>query len=109
MSDVYEHNPDDHEDPLTGPTLMVGGLGAVALVAILLVLTALYYNAKADEVEEQVVLQERREVRDLHDEQAQVLQVAGQWVDRDDGGQTIRAYIIPIDRAMELIVEEADR
>ncbi len=56
-----------------------------------------------------MVLQERREVRDLHDEQAQVLQVAGQWVDRDDGGQTIRAYIIPIDRAMELIVEEADR
>ena len=106
MTDVFEHNPDDHDDPSTGLTWYVGGIGALLMVAILLALTALYYNVKAEEIQDQFVKPGRLEVMDLHARQEQRLHVPGEWVTREEAGETVRAYVIPIERAMELIAAE---
>ena len=108
MSDTYEHNPNDHEDPLAGVTMMVGGLGAIGLVAIMLLLTAIYYNAKTDDVRAKVYMQEREEVRDLYVAQENLLHETGRQP-RDVLGEMVDVNVIPIDQAMDIIVAEAGR
>jgi len=107
VSDVYEHNPGDHEDPQAGPTLLVGIVGTLMLVAILLALTAIYYNAKAREVEVQVVDVDRAEVRDLYEGQRALLHESGRKP-REVLGETVEVDVIPIERAMALVVQEAN-
>ena len=70
MSDVFEHNPGDHEDPLTGPSWYVGLVGGLILVATLLGLTALYYNMVTEEEVEKVINTGRDEFDDLRREQS---------------------------------------
>ncbi len=106
MTEVFEHNPEDHDDPVSGQTWLIGSLGALVLVAIMLGLTAMYYNAKAREIHKVVVSPERLEVLQLRQEQQALLAGPPRWVTRDDGAETVRALIIPIDRAMELVVME---
>lgn len=106
MTEVFEHNPEDHEDPVSGQTWLIGFLGALVLVAIVLGLTAMYYNAKAREIYKVVVSPERLEVRQLLQEQEALLAGPPRWVTRDDGAETVEALIIPIERAMELVVME---
>ena len=107
MTEVFEHNPQDHEDPVAGPTWLVGILGAILLVVSLLGLTALYYNVKAEELEGQVIGLERLEVLELRRQQEALLAGSPRWIKRDEQGEEIEAFIIPIERAMELVVEEA--
>ncbi len=107
MTDVFEHNPDDHDDPVAGPTWLVGLLGAILLVVILMGVTALYYNVKGQELDDQFVNVERLEVRELRHQQEARLRGPSRWEKRDDQGETVEALIIPIERAMELVVEEA--
>ena len=45
MHEVYEHNPGDHEDPLPGPTWILGILGSGLLGVVVLGVTALFFNA----------------------------------------------------------------
>ncbi len=106
MTDVFEHNPGDHEDPLAGPTWLMGFLGAVTLVAIIGALTALYYNEKNEEVEDQIVIPPREEVADLTAQQEALLAGPPRSIIRQEQGEEVRAYVIPIDRAMELVVRE---
>ncbi len=106
MTEVFEHNPGDHDDPVSGQTWLIGFLGALVLVAMMLGLTAIYYNAKAREINEVVVRPERQEVRQLRQEQESLLAGPPRWVTRDDGAETVEALIIPIERAMELVVME---
>ncbi len=106
MTEVFEHNPGDHDDPVTGQTWLIGFLGTLVLVAMMLGLTAIYYNAKAREIHKVVVSPERLEVLQLRQEQQALLTGPPRWVTRDDGAETVRALIIPIERAMELVVME---
>ncbi len=108
MTDVYEHNPEEHEDPTAGLTWFMGLLGALVLVVIMLGITALYYNVKAQQVRDQVVSPQRREVLELRLQQEALLADPPRWVERDEQGQTVRAYVIPIEQAMESVVEEAN-
>ena len=74
MSEVFEHNPGDHEDPLTGPTWIIGFLGAVLLVVIMLGLTALYYSAAYQQEEIKIINPEPQELERLRTQQwAQLL------------------------------------
>ena len=106
MTDYYEHNIDDHEDPAASSTWLLGFIGAVLLVVTMLGVTALYYNVKAAEVDTQVVQVEIDEVTEARDRQERRLTDSAHWEERDDSGEIVRALVIPIERAMELVVAE---
>ena len=98
MTEAFEHNPGDHEDPVSGQTWLIGFLGALVLVAMMLGLTAIYYNAKAREIHNVVVSPVRQEIQQLRQEQEALLAGPPRWVTRDDGAETVEALIIPIER-----------
>ena len=52
MSKHYEHNIQDHEDPVAGYTWMIGLVGTVLLVVTVLATVALYYNIQASQTKE---------------------------------------------------------
>ena len=106
MTDYYEHNIDDHEDPAASSTWLVGFIGVVLLVVTMLGVTALYYNVKAQRVDVKVVQPEIDEPRKLRIQQEQQLTAPARWVERDDGGEVTRELHIPLDRAMKIVVEE---
>lgn len=113
MTEVYEHNPGDHEDPLTGPTWILGFLGAVLLTVIALGLTALFYNAQAQEERRKLIERDPMELQNLQAEQLAQITGSPRWVEEmvQVEGQTeptpVRSLMIPIDQAMELVVNEA--
>jgi hypothetical protein len=114
MSDVFEHNPGDHEDPLTGPTWIIGFIGAVLLVVIMLGLTALYYNASYEEELEKVIQRDPQELENLRTAQLARITASPRYVEQQiviegQDPKTDRSLVIPIDRAMELVVQEANR
>lgn len=52
MSDVYEHNAGDHEDPVAGSTWTIGIIGTILLVFCVLLVTVLaraMFDAQASE------------------------------------------------------------
>ena len=107
MSTHYEHNIQDHEDPSAVMTWGIGLIGTILLVVTILGTAALYYNAKAAEVEEMVIQPQREDVRQLRDEQLQILNENPRWVQREDESGEVKKYLaIPIDRAMELVIEQ---
>ena len=106
MSEVFEHNPDDHDDPSAGPTWLMGGVGAILLVATVLSVTALYYNVKAVEVQDQVISRPILSVQQLRREQEQLLTAPARWVPREEVSGTVQALVIPIERAMEIVIAE---
>jgi hypothetical protein len=108
LTEVYEHNPEDHEDPTHGITWLVGLMGALLLVVIMLGLTALYYNVKAGEIQDHVISRQRDEVVELRRRQEALLAGPPRFIERDEQGRTVTAYIIPIEQAMESVVEQAN-
>lgn len=107
MSTHYEHNIHDHEDPSAGYTWMIGLVGTVLLVVTVLATVALYYNVKASEVKEVFTEQPRIDVKKLRAKQLQVLSNTPHWVEREDESGEIKRYLaIPIDRAVQLVIEQ---
>ena len=102
MNEVYEHNPGDHEDPVPASTWMVGLVGTIALVIIMLGLTALYYNAKSEEFTEKHLVMETRELAELRSKQARLIQ--SWW--KDAGAER---YGMPVDVAMQRYVDQVKR
>ena len=109
MTEVYEHNPQDHEDPATGMTWLVGLIGSVLGVVTLLGTTALYYNVKTSEIREQVISRDYLEILELRLEQEVFLNGPPRWVERQEPQGVEEALVIPIKRAMELVVQENAR
>ncbi len=110
MTEVFEHNldPSDHEDPLTGPSWYVGLVGGLILVVTLLGLTALYYNEKTSETQspEKFVAKIPAELEELRAGQKKRLTSPAHREVRDEAGEQITALVIPIDDAMQLVLEE---
>lgn len=106
MSDAYEHNIGDHEDPLAGSTWLIMLIGSVLLVVIMLGLTALYYTSKNRAVETEIVAAPVQALLDLRAVQNARLTGAPRWEKRDDAGNEITAFVIPIDRAIEITARE---
>jgi len=106
MTDHHEHNIDDHEDPLASSTWLIGFIGVVLLIVTILGVTALYYNVKAVQVDAEVVKVDIDDVADARARQERRLTDSAYWEERDDSGEIVRALVIPIERAMELVVKE---
>ena len=108
MTETFEHNPGDHDDPLTGPSWYVGLVGGLLLVATLLGLTALYYNEKTGEAQspDKIVAKIPAELADLRALQEKRLTSPAHREVRDEAGEQITALVIPIEDAMHLVVKE---
>jgi len=109
MSDSFEHNLDDHEDPLPGPTWIVGVLGAVLLSIVILGVTALFFNADTIEIDKKVVTREYPQFNDLKDQQLAQLQGPPRYVKVLENDSPVDTIVIPIDRAMQAYAERAAR
>ncbi|MHC4220229.1 MAG: hypothetical protein ACYSU7_17425 [Planctomycetota bacterium] len=106
LTEVYEHNPGDHDDPKAGITWLLGLLGTLLLLVTVLAVTAIYFNLQAEMFQRQVVDAPFVEVQQLRGEQDALL--AGGWVEVEVQGEPVRKYTIPIDQAMQLVIEEAN-
>ena len=106
MSEVFEHNPGDHEDPQAGITWFIGFVGSVAFVVTVLAVWALYYNVKGEQVEESFVAPAREEIAELKRSQEELLAGPPRYIDVEDQGENVSRYIIPIEQAMQLVVQE---
>lgn len=109
MSEHHEHNPTDHEDPLSGPTWLLGVIGVVLTIVIVLGLTALYYNAQAQFTQERVMTAEIRELREHRQRQQARLEGPPRWETREFVGEEQDVYIVPIEDAMHRVVEKYGR
>lgn len=109
MSETFEHNPGDHEDPLAGVTWYIGFVGAVAFVVITLAVWALYYNVKGAQVEESFVIPVRDEIIELRRTQQHLLEGPPRTITVDEAGVMVTRRIIPIEQAMKIVVEENAR
>ena len=99
--------PGDHEDPLPGPTWIVALLGAVLLAVIGMGLTALLYNAQAQEDQRKVFTRDPAELVNLRSAQMARINALPHWEkSKDIDGKDQTALIIPIDQAMALTVKE---
>jgi len=94
------HGPDEGVDPRSGSTLFVGAVGVIVTIVIVLALQVLYYRTTQSEAYRKVVQRGTEEVRAAREEQGQRLE-GYRWIDAEQG-----VVAIPIERAMDLIVEE---
>jgi hypothetical protein len=109
MSDVFDHNPSEPDDPAAAATWVVSLVGVLLLVATILGVTAIYYNVKATEVEEAVLALPYKTVETMRSRQEALLQGPPRRVTRVDETGEVEVLVIPIDRAMELVVAEHQR
>lgn len=94
---AIEHRTSDPDAPTT---LVIGIAGAVFLFAIIVLLQALYESSERSEFRRKVVEEKPQELQSLRAEQ--LGRLAGyRWVDPKAG-----IVAIPVERAMDLIVEE---
>lgn len=116
MSDVYEHNPDDHEDPIPSATWLVGFIGAVLLTVIFLGIVSIFRGAVADTVQTNVLDVEPLDLQRLEARQLQRIDGEPRWMVRRavdengvEGPETSRRLVIPIDEAMRLVASDLGR
>jgi hypothetical protein len=91
------------DDPSPSSTAYVGGLFVLILILTVIALVGYFDRVATEEFEVKVVDQTVTAVRELRAEQLSRIREY-RWVDRQAGTVTI-----PIERAMELIVEERTR
>jgi hypothetical protein len=104
--DQTEHNPNDHEDPLPGPTWIVGVGGSVVLIVVITALTALFYQARDEQYVMDYVDATEPDAVALAAEQAKLLTGTQRIEIREEGDKKVEVPIrtIPIDQAMEQII-----
>jgi len=93
----------DDADPQATPTLLVAAVGVALLVVVVLLLEVLYQRTAAAEQVRKVISEQPLELRSVQAEQTDRLSHY-RWVDEKAG-----VAAIPIDRAMDLVVEQANR
>ena len=107
MSEYFEHNRGDHEDPLPGPTWLVAFIGAVLLAVVCLGVTALLYRA-AEEEETEKLAAEPAMLEAVRQSQRARITAPPHWeVTEIDNRIDERRLVIPIEDAMQKIVEES--
>ena len=90
-----------YDDPNVAASAVVGIIGAIVLFVIIVLLQTWFYRAEADERFRKIYSQPYQELQKLDNEQRERLTSYG-WVSEGDG-----VAHIPIERAMELIADEA--
>ncbi|HUU82641.1 MAG TPA: hypothetical protein VM243_03960 [Phycisphaerae bacterium] len=86
-------------DPNTPATVLVGVVGAILTFVVIVALQALFYNVESQTVS-RVNQGDPRRLSRRRAEQLEAINSYG-WVDRQEGTVTV-----PIDRAMELVLDE---
>lgn len=90
-----------YDDPNVAMSAVVGIIGAIALFVIIVLLQTWFYTAQEDERFRKVYSQPYEELQKIDNEQLERLGSFG-WISEPDG-----IAHIPIDRAMQLISNEA--
>ena len=92
----------DTDDPRAAPTFLVGIIGTILVIVTIFSLEALYHSTLVAERERKHAGSPPEQIRELDEAQSQAL----------SGYRVIDAendiFAIPIERAMELVVEEAN-
>lgn len=102
MRDEETKNPGpEQDDPNAAMTVVVAVVGCVLVFVIVVALQAVFYEARDAEFDRKVVSVRPEQLRSLRSEHLEQLN-SYRWVDREAG-----VVAIPIDRAMELMVQEA--
>jgi len=91
----------DHSDPRSAPTVLVGTVGLVLLAVIVLLLEVLHHRTTQAETYRKVVAEQPQELRQVQAQQLEQLN-GYRWVDQGRG-----VVAIPLERAIDLLVEEA--
>jgi hypothetical protein len=107
MSEIYEHNQGDHEDPLSGPTWTVGVVGVILLVVICLGTAAIFYSVFAAELDRKVINQPHLEYEQNRAENLERLDGPPRYELRPDLPEGEKALVIPIEQAMSAMAQEA--
>jgi FlaG/FlaF family flagellin (archaellin) len=89
-----------YDDPNVPASAVVGIIGAILLFAIIVALQALFYSFEEQELQRKVYGQPYEALQQLDADQVEQLNSYG-WISEPDG-----VAHIPIERAMELTVEE---
>jgi hypothetical protein len=91
----------EYDDIKTSSIALVGFVGLIVLVAIIFALQFFYYQAAEAQTRQKDLDQPVVELENaVHSQQAKL--VGCRWIDQPKG-----VVAIPIDRAMELVVQEA--
>lgn len=106
MSDVFEHNPGDHEDPLAGPTWTLGIIGIAMLAVSVLGVAAIFYDRSRVEDDVKVLAKPTVQLEDLRNQQLARL---GGEVRIEKRSADEESLVIPLEQAMTLVVEDAQR
>ena len=93
----------DESDPQSTPTLLVGAVGMILLMVTVLLVEVLYQRTSQAEVYRKVISEQPLELRQVQAEQLEQLN-GYRWVSQPEG-----VAAIPIDRAIDLIVEETKK
>jgi hypothetical protein len=101
MSDPTHTMDIEEADPKSSSTILVGVVGSVLLVVLVILLEALYFRTAQVEHERKIIAEQPQQLRALQAKQRELL---GGYRIVDAGQQTVA---IPIERAMELVVAEA--
>ena len=89
-----------YDDPNVPASAIVGIISAILLFAIIVALQALFYSFEEQELQRKVYSQPYEALQQLDADQVEQLNSYG-WISEPDG-----VAHIPIDRAMELTVQE---
>jgi len=90
-----------YDDPDVPASALVGIIGAILLFAVIVALQAIFYSMEEEELARKVYDQPYEALQELDADQLEQLNSYG-WVSETDG-----VAHIPIERAMELVVEDA--
>ena len=104
MPDEHAHiavEPDE-SDPKSTPTLLVGAVGMILLMVIVLLVEVLYQRTTQAEIYRKVISEQPLELRQVQAEQLDQLNDYS-WISQPEG-----VAAIPIDRAIDLVVEDAE-
>jgi hypothetical protein len=94
--------PDRQDDPDISLTAMVVVVGTVLTFVVVVFLQAVFYRAETAEYERKIVNEPPKKLRSVRAEQGAVLNDY-RWVDRENG-----VVAIPIERAMEIMIERGE-
>lgn len=109
MSEHFEHNTGDHEDPIPSSTWLVGVVGTVLLIVIVFGLTAMYYNAQLIESDAKLVRTDPHDLTRYQQRQARYFVEEPTWMEREVIDQRVKALVIPMDEAIDQVIQEYGR
>jgi hypothetical protein len=98
MSDVYEHNPGDHEDPVAGSTWTIGIIGVIFLIFCVLLVTVLFRAMFDAQTAESVVNATPQQQAALRQSQVDRLTDGPHYEIREADGR--RHLVVPLEQAM---------